>query len=790
MAALALMAGAVVASSLPSQAASTSTVVTATIPSATTLVDQCTTAAASQFGTVLPGSPGLTSTTAPCRFQFSSSNNSAQLRVRQADSMATAMVDDSGTLQEARFADRMHNDIAIEPGVPATAWTVDLWGGAFRTTDSGASWSQLADPLTATGGDSCYSIAVVTSSTAWLGCRNGKVARSTTTGSSWVGATVVPGADDVTAIGAAIATGAVAGTDSGELFYTTDTGSTWVAATGEPADADWVTDVEMVDASNGYALTNPNGRLSRTTDGGASWTELALTGPSASCERLDAVSATVAWVGCDGGLVRRTIDGVNVGAVAGWPDTRYMLHAVGATSATNATAVGAFGGIFRTTDGGATWIDETSVTVTDLRAAAAAGTRVYAVGFGDLIIASTDSGDTWSIGRGPASGMTLLDVDMVPGGTAWAVGERGRVRRSVDGGANWSSQTSGTTAHLRGVVAISSTTAIAVGSGGTVLRTVDSGTTWTPVVSGTTERLMSVDVSANGTIVAVGTQGVAIRSDDNGATWTTVRSAVDGPDDLNVIVGLGDGTFLLGGDDVTLERSTNDGRSFAALPPTGASGWLDYVGIAASYDASTILVTASDWNENFRSTNSGATWSSVPGLDALGVRGGSIEYHGNGVISGGAYAEYFTSGDLGTTIRYEDNWSHMGGFAALDSSRSIQVGQGGAIHYTQPATPISDYGAGGTWGSASTTSMFGVCLQAVGGSAIADWTVDAANTAGRCEALDSDPWRAVTTTASQAAHTTAAGQTGSIDVVWGFRPATNTPAGTYRAKVAVEVLAP
>jgi len=62
---------------------------------------------------------------------------------------------------------------------------------------------------------------------------------------------------------------------------------------------------------------------------------------------------------------------------------------------------------------------------------------------------------------------------------AWAVGNNGTIRKTVNGGATWSGQTSGVTAHLRAVCAVDAATAWAVGDGGVVLKTTDGGATWT-----------------------------------------------------------------------------------------------------------------------------------------------------------------------------------------------------------------------------------------------------------------------------------------------------------------------
>jgi photosystem II stability/assembly factor-like uncharacterized protein len=76
--------------------------------------------------------------------------------------------------------------------------------------------------------------------------------------------------------------------------------------------------------------------------------------------------------------------------------------------------------------------------------------------------------------------VVLLDVARA-GDRLIAVGERGVVMISDDGGKNWRSQRTKGTRTLTGVAFSGDRTGVAVGHGGVLLRTVDAGDTWTPV---------------------------------------------------------------------------------------------------------------------------------------------------------------------------------------------------------------------------------------------------------------------------------------------------------------------
>ncbi len=71
------------------------------------------------------------------------------------------------------------------------------------------------------------------------------------------------------------------------------------------------------------------------------------------------------------------------------------------------------------------------------------------------------------------------------GSLGWAVGLRGTIVHTSDGGTTWSPQTSGITANrLNSVSFVDAHNGWVVGDFGTVLHTSDGGTTWSPQTSG------------------------------------------------------------------------------------------------------------------------------------------------------------------------------------------------------------------------------------------------------------------------------------------------------------------
>src|SRR6202022_3518513 len=105
-------------------------------------------------------------------------------------------------------------------------------------------------------------------------------------------------------------------------------------------------------------------------------------------------------------------------------------------------------------------------------------------GYGDsgvsagMILRTTDLGATW-VQQFSGTTPFLAGVAFTDANTGTAVGGNGTILRTTDGGTNWVEQSRRTTTQtLNGVSFTDANTGTAVGEKGTILRTTDGGTTW------------------------------------------------------------------------------------------------------------------------------------------------------------------------------------------------------------------------------------------------------------------------------------------------------------------------
>jgi photosystem II stability/assembly factor-like uncharacterized protein len=201
-------------------------------------------------------------------------------------------------------------------------------------------------------------------------------------------------------------------------------------------------------------------------------------------------------------------------------------------------AVGENGRVFRTSDGGTSWIERFGGTGENLLSVSFVAPSIgWACGTNGVIVKTTDYGDSWAPMPSPTN-KDLHDIFFVNASNGWAVGDSGKILRSTDGGLSWDPRNSTTTKNLSAVYFFSTTLGWAVGGyepgeGQVILRTTNGGVTWSqrPVV--TTSCLRDVLFITSEIGICVGDDGLVLRSTNGGISWDSMRSM--GPLSLRAI---------------------------------------------------------------------------------------------------------------------------------------------------------------------------------------------------------------------------------------------------------------
>jgi photosystem II stability/assembly factor-like uncharacterized protein len=222
---------------------------------------------------------------------------------------------------------------------------------------------------------------------------------------------------------------------------------------------------------------------------------------------------------------------------------RDNLYAVKSLGADEAWAVGNFGSIYYTRDGGKSWDARESGTKSPLFGIDFAdGQNGWIVGKSALILHTTDSGKTWKPQKSAIPpDKHLFAVRALDTRTAWAVGDWGAIAVTHDGGDTWQDRSLGTaTVKVEESPGRTTTTltddvilyaisfpdakhGFIVGEFGTLLATNDGGETWEKRDLGTEKTLFSVSFVTPEKGWVVGIDGLLLRTRDGGKTWDVQR---------------------------------------------------------------------------------------------------------------------------------------------------------------------------------------------------------------------------------------------------------------------------
>jgi photosystem II stability/assembly factor-like uncharacterized protein len=575
--------------------------------------------------------------------------------------------------------------LAMSAPASGTLVVATVTDDLLTTTDGGVTWGWSHTGAVA-GFDQPTAVDFVSADDGWVNGGDAAgdfvVLRTTDGGASWQSSLTIPDIQPIPGFSTTVVRFSdassgwvVAGQsdDVGGLVAadTTDGGATWTTRQGLPADPGANTDYTHFDALAslgpeaavfletdvivGGELGAP--KVWRTTDGGATWSHTATLEGDSLIGDIAFSSATDGWA--TGAFLWHTTDGGLT-----WRKVRSAL--TGGELAIHGDDIWDVGisGSLHSTDGGATWAASTA----NGFPIAFSGPSEGWLADGAVYRHNTDGGATWTSLTSPAP-RAITSLSGVSGGTVWGVA--GRVVVSADGGLHWGYATRRTVAAVAG---ISARQAWAVGGKGLIMHTTDGGHHWTVQASHVGVALVSVDFADAGHGWAGGVGGVILRTNDGGRHWHYTReskgglitrlSFADGAHGL--ALGSHSGGFLVtatGGRTWSFHRFTTLGKSFEATTLLMA-------------DATHGLVIGLPGPQCYTTSDGGLTWqpgSVIPGGEILAGREYvSVAGSASELCAVGAFGDVATSSDGG------DTWSNEGVVMGTMSSVAF-VGADGLV---------------------------------------------------------------------------------------------------------------
>ncbi|KRC28698.1 YCF48-related protein [Acidovorax sp. Root219] len=232
-----------------------------------------------------------------------------------------------------------------------------------------------------------------------------------------------------------------------------------------------------------------------------------------------------------------------------------------------------------------------------LLGAALAGQRIVAVGERGIILCSDDGGSNWKQSKSPVS-VTLTSVRFVNEKTGWAVGHGGTILATKDGGNTWVRQ-------LDGTKAAKLVLAQATARGNE--RAIKDAQRL--VADGADKPFLDLHFFDDRHGLAVGAYNLAFATRDGGLTWVPLTGLLDNPQAMHLYAVRARGTtVVIAGEQGLVLLSGDGGASFRRIETP----------YAGSFFTAEILQDGAIWlgglrGNVWRSADAGGSWEAMHG---------------------------------------------------------------------------------------------------------------------------------------------------------------------------------
>ena len=393
----------------------------------------------------------------------------------------------------------------------------------------------------------------------------------------------------------------------------------------------------------------------RSGDGGSSWSP-----PFDAAQPIISLIRTsdgALLAGLDsGGLIQSLDGGAHWQSVSSFASSLRALSITSTSGNASAILVGSDNGIWRSADGGVSWIQ-----------AAAPGDRVDALatasgsvsppelyagsGAGHGVYVSSNGGRTWAHAGG--SDVPFVTALVATGGsTVFAGTAGGGIWASLDGGAHWTAANHNLFAMSATSLRLTGSALLVGGNGGAFARDTWS-TEWRPYVL-PSHFVTSVDGTGPDRYVSTQDTGLQV-SHDSGGTWTRapIQSAAVSQVAVSPFTG-GGNDVLVAGDYVY--RSTDRGASFQKAQGLNGNDVRSFA-FSPSFALDSTVFAGTINHGAYKSMDSGRTWIAssaglpgVPIMQILPSPGFSTNHTVYAATAGNGIFESTSGGDSWTAV--------------------------------------------------------------------------------------------------------------------------------------------
>jgi photosystem II stability/assembly factor-like uncharacterized protein len=252
-----------------------------------------------------------------------------------------------------------------------------------------------------------------------------------------------------------------------------------------------------------------------------------------------------------------------------------------------------------------------------LLGAAQAGARIVAVGERGVVVLSDDGGRSW-LQAGTPTSVTLTTVRFADAMHGWAVGHGGVVLTSDDGGKTW-------VRHLDGQRAAQLVLEGAQAAGGA--KAIQDAQRL--LADGPDKPLLDLLVIDAQRLLAVGAYGIALGSVDGGKTWSSWMSRLPNPKGLHIYTArLRGQTLLLAGEQGLVMQSHDAGQSFSRVDTPYKGSFF-----TAELPGDQSILLAGLRGTVLRSVDAGVNWATLPSPMPVSITGSALTRDGHLLVT-------------------------------------------------------------------------------------------------------------------------------------------------------------
>ena len=251
-----------------------------------------------------------------------------------------------------------------------------------------------------------------------------------------------------------------------------------------------------------------------------------------------------------------------------------------------------------------------------LNGAAQAGGRLVAVGERGIVVVSRDGGARWRQVPCPVS-VGLTAVRFADDKHGYAVGHGGTVLTTVDGGESWERRFDG-----RSAARIALATARAAGDMAALTEAERL------VADGPDKPLLDLLVVDSEHAIVVGAYGLAFATADGGRTWTSLANRLENPKGLHLYAIRARGSrILVAGEQGLVRLSENGGESFKIVTTPYRGSFF-----TAEFTSDTEMVVAGLRGNVWRSVDLGRSWVQIPVSVPVSITASTVRENGDLVL--------------------------------------------------------------------------------------------------------------------------------------------------------------